>query len=135
MDSLTAKANVGAGTDTLAGVSTASGFVGAVTLTDESGSPIQTSNGVPIRITSVIGYTQLTRATTSGATTSGAYSVAIRNAGASDATVAGGTLKAGEEISIEPPSGGALAAIAYDPQSSELLIVEVNNGSSGGGGS
>jgi hypothetical protein len=37
LDTLTAKANVGAGTDTLAGRSTAAGFVGAVMLVDPAG--------------------------------------------------------------------------------------------------
>jgi hypothetical protein len=37
LDTLTAKANVGAGTDTLAGRSTASGFVGAVMMVDPAG--------------------------------------------------------------------------------------------------
>lgn len=40
MDSLVAKANVGAGTDQLAGVNTVSGFVGAVVPTDDVGVPV-----------------------------------------------------------------------------------------------
>lgn len=50
LDSLTAKANVGAGTDQLAGISTASGFVGAVTLTGSDGSQISTANPLPVTL-------------------------------------------------------------------------------------
>lgn len=40
MDSFTAKANTGAGTDQIAGVNTASGFVGAVVPTNDTGVPV-----------------------------------------------------------------------------------------------
>lgn len=50
MDSFVAKANVGAGTDQIAGKSTASGFVGSVLLTDKNGAEIDTANPVPVAI-------------------------------------------------------------------------------------
>ena len=50
LDSLTAKANVGAGTDALAGKATAGGFVGAVLLTDDSGAEYTAANPVPVEI-------------------------------------------------------------------------------------
>lgn len=50
LDSLIAKANVGSGTDQLAGISTASGFVGAVTLTGSDGSQISTANPLPVTL-------------------------------------------------------------------------------------
>jgi len=50
MDSFVAKANVGAGTDQIAGKSTASGFVGSVLLTDKNGVEIDTANPVPVAI-------------------------------------------------------------------------------------
>ena len=40
MASLTARANTGAGTDTLAGYTTPDGFAGAVVVVDETGSPV-----------------------------------------------------------------------------------------------
>ncbi len=57
LDGLTAKANVGAGTDTLAGKSTAGGFVGAVLLTDDSGAEIGAANPLPVEITGSIPVT------------------------------------------------------------------------------
>lgn len=48
MDSLTAKANVGVGTDALAGVQTADGFAGAVVLVDDSGALIAGGNPLPV---------------------------------------------------------------------------------------
>lgn len=50
MDSFVAKANVGAGTDQIAGKSTASGFVGSVLLTDKNGAEIDTANPVPVAV-------------------------------------------------------------------------------------
>lgn len=50
MDSLLAKANTGTGTDTLAGKSTAAGFVGAALLTDGSGTEIAAANPLPVAI-------------------------------------------------------------------------------------
>lgn len=50
MDSFVAKANVGAGTDQIAGKSTASGFVGSVLLTDKNGAEIDIANPVPVAI-------------------------------------------------------------------------------------
>lgn len=50
MDSLVAKANTGAGTDQLAGKSTASGFVGSVLLTDKNGTEIDTANPLPVGV-------------------------------------------------------------------------------------
>ena len=46
LDSLTAKANLGAGTDKLAGRSTAEGFIGAVMLTDSTGVEFTPANAV-----------------------------------------------------------------------------------------
>jgi hypothetical protein len=48
LDSLTAKANTGDGTDALAGKTTGQGFVGAVLLTDANGAEITASNGLPV---------------------------------------------------------------------------------------
>lgn len=50
MDSLTAKANVGAGTDALAGVVTPDGFAGAVVLVDDTGALHSDANPVPVGI-------------------------------------------------------------------------------------
>ena len=47
-ESLVAKANIGAGTDNLAGKATAAGFVGAVMLTDQTGADITTAN--PLKV-------------------------------------------------------------------------------------
>ncbi len=47
MASLTAKANTGAGTDALAGVTTPDGFAGAVTLVDDTGAAINAGNPAP----------------------------------------------------------------------------------------
>lgn len=49
-DTLTAKANVGAGTDGLAGVSTAQGFAGAVMLVSATGADIDAANPVPVEV-------------------------------------------------------------------------------------
>ena len=51
LDSLTAKANVGAGTDALAGVVTPEGFAGAVALVDASGALVNGANPVPVAST------------------------------------------------------------------------------------
>lgn len=48
LDSLTAKANVGAGTDALAGVQTPSGFAGAVALVDGGGALVTNENPLPV---------------------------------------------------------------------------------------
>jgi len=48
MASLTAKANTGAGTDALAGVTTPDGFAGAVTLVDDTGAAINAGNPAPV---------------------------------------------------------------------------------------
>lgn len=50
-ESLVAKANIGAGTDNLAGKATAAGFVGAVMLTDQTGADITTAN--PLKVSTV----------------------------------------------------------------------------------
>ncbi len=50
MDSLTARANVGAGTDALAGVVTPDGFAGAVVLVDDTGALHSDANPVPVGI-------------------------------------------------------------------------------------
>lgn len=50
MDTFTAKANFGSGTDALAGRDTADGFVGAVLVTDEQGVAISQSNPLPISL-------------------------------------------------------------------------------------
>lgn len=52
MASLTAKANTGAGTDALAGVTTPDGFAGAVTLVDDTGAAINAGNPAPVVIVS-----------------------------------------------------------------------------------
>lgn len=49
-DTLTARANTGAGTDTLAGRNTPEGFVGAVLLTDASGTDIASGNPLPVEV-------------------------------------------------------------------------------------
>jgi hypothetical protein len=48
LDPLVAKANVGAGTDQLAGRATAGGFVGAVMLTDDAGAEINAGNPLSV---------------------------------------------------------------------------------------
>jgi len=53
LDPLVAKANVGAGTDQLAGRNTAGGFVGAVMLTDEAGAEITDANALPVAVGSL----------------------------------------------------------------------------------
>lgn len=53
MDSLTAKANVGAGTDALAGVQTPAGFAGAVALVDDAGALVSGANRLPVSVASL----------------------------------------------------------------------------------
>ena len=53
MDSFVAKANVGAGTDALAGIVTPDGFAGAVVLVDDSGALHTTDNRVPVLTTNI----------------------------------------------------------------------------------
>ena len=62
--------------------------------------------------------------TGAGSITKGAKRLYFKNIGASDATVAGGTLPAGEFIELPQIPGDVYREIAYDPQSSTLLIVE-----------
>lgn len=50
MDSLLAKANVGAGTDQLAGVQTPDGFAGAVALVDDAGALVSAANPLAVDI-------------------------------------------------------------------------------------
>ena len=50
MDSLVAKANVGAGTDQFAGVNVGGSFVGAALLTDKNGLEIDAANPLPVLI-------------------------------------------------------------------------------------
>lgn len=133
LDSLTAKANVGAGTDVLAGRSTAGGFVGAVMLTSSDGAEISLTNGLPVRFTSQIVGATLSRPTSSGATTAGAFRVSVRNSGTANATFAGGTLEPGESLEVAPPVGATLSAISYDATGTELTILEITDGSIGGG--
>lgn len=135
LDSLTAKANTGTGTDSLAGRSTAAGFVGAVMLTSSDGSEIGLTNGLPVRFATATAVPALSRVTASGSTTAGAFRVSVRNSGGADATFAGGTLKSGESLEVVPPTGQVLAAIAYDATGTELTLLQVTDGTSGGGGS
>lgn len=60
LDALIAKANVGTGTDALAGRSTANGFVGAAMLTDSLGNEVTTANPLPVELTPLqeINYSQ-----------------------------------------------------------------------------
>jgi len=69
----------------------------------------------------------LTRATGAAASVAaGARRVSFMNAGNSDTTVAGGTLERGELCTFSAEGlRDTLGAIAYDPQSSELVITEV----------
>ena len=46
---------------------------------------------------------------------------------------AGGTLKSGESLEVVPPTGQVLAAIAYDATGTELTLLQVTDGTSGGG--
>ena len=50
LDSLTAKANIGAGTDALAGVATPEGFAGAVALVDDTGALVNAANPLAVEI-------------------------------------------------------------------------------------
>lgn len=53
LDSFTAKANTGAGTDQIAGRTTAGGFVGAAMLTDAAGVEIGAGNPLPVDVASL----------------------------------------------------------------------------------
>jgi len=53
LDSLTAKANVGAGVDALAGVTTPQGFAGAVALVDDTGALINGANPVAVALSAL----------------------------------------------------------------------------------
>lgn len=135
LDSLTAKANVGAGTDALAGRSTAQGFVGAVMLTDNSGTEIGTGNQLPVRLLGSAEVPSFSETTTSGTTTAGAFSVSITNIGASAGTVGGVNLAAGISVNLIPRPGNTVASVAYDATGTTFYIVEMTDGLSGGGGS
>ncbi len=50
LDALTAKANTGTGTDTIAGRTTPGGFVGAAMLTDDTGAEINSGNPLPVSL-------------------------------------------------------------------------------------
>lgn len=63
LDTLTAKANVGAGTDGLAGKSTAAGFVGAVLLTDAAGTEHGPANPVPVQLDNSVALDNIDSAT------------------------------------------------------------------------
>jgi hypothetical protein len=65
----------------------------------------------------------LSRVTVAGTVAAGKKSVSIMNTGATNATVLGAVLKPTESVSFGTSlQGETLAAIAYNPQSSELLI-------------
>ena len=57
LDSLTAKANVGAGTDVLAGKLVGGKFVGAAMLVDDAGTEVSSANPLPVTIASAIEIT------------------------------------------------------------------------------
>lgn len=96
--------------------------VGAVMLFDGNGDPVDLSSlGAATPATPNTGT--VASSTGVGATTAGALSVAIANAGAADATVAGVTLPAGASVCWESANG--LNPIAYDGTGTTLLITEV----------
>lgn len=59
LESLTAKGNTGAGTDQLAGVTTAGGFAGAAALVDDTGTLIGAANPLPVGVAGVATETTL----------------------------------------------------------------------------
>ena len=124
-DTLTAKANVGAGTDGLAGITTAQGFAGAVMLVNSAGADVDAATPLPVAVASTQRTASLTRATSSGTVSAGAKSVSFGNFGSANATVAGTNLEPNESADFNAPLGDTLAAIAYDGTGTELLIAEV----------
>jgi hypothetical protein len=54
----------------------------------------------------------------------GAITVSFMNTGATDTTVAGGTLAAGQSVSFPEIFGAVYREVNYDPLSSTLLIAE-----------
>jgi hypothetical protein len=57
LEALTARANTGSGTDSLAGVTTASGFAGAVALVDDAGALITDANPSPVAVQGSVAVT------------------------------------------------------------------------------
>ena len=133
LNSLTAKANVGAGTDSLAGRTTAQGFVGAVMLTDNAGTEISSGNQLPVRLLGVIESPIITLTTSSGSTTAGAYSVSVTNLGSAAGTFGGASLPAGLSVNLTPNPGNSIASVAYDATGTQFYIVEMTIGGAGGG--
>lgn len=67
----------------------------------------------------------LARAAIAGTVAAGARSVTIKNSGAINVTVAGATLKPGEEAAFRTSGADTLAAIEYDALAGDILIVKV----------
>jgi hypothetical protein len=67
----------------------------------------------------------LQRITTSTTIAAGSLSIAIANAGESNATVLGATLKPGESISFETPGNCTLGAIEVNGTGTELIVARV----------
>ena len=82
----------------------------------------------PVSLATTVRTPSLLRVTGAGAASvaAGARSVSFYNAGSMDTTVAGDTLKKGEQVSFDAGAqGDTLGAISYDALTSELVISKV----------
>lgn len=127
-DSLIAKANVGGGSDALAGRSTAQGFVGAVMLADNSGAEMGAGNPLPVRLFGLVEVPAFLVTSSVGTTTAGVYSVSITNVGESAGTVGGASLAPGISVNLVPRPGNTVASVAYDATGTTFYIVQMTAG-------
>lgn len=133
LDSLTAKANTGDGSDRLAGRSTDAGFVGAVMLADNSGAEIGAANQLPVRLFGLVEVPAFLVTSSGGTTTAGVYSVSITNVGEIAGTVGGVSLAPGISVNLVPRPGNTVASVAYDATGTTFYIVQMTDGLTGGG--
>lgn len=76
----------------------------------------------PVSIASNVRTPFYSRTTVAGTVAAGARKIAIGNVGATDATVLGVVLAAGEVITFEAEGQDTIGAVAYDPQTSTLSV-------------
>lgn len=85
------------------------------------------SSAVPVTISTTPETlaASLATATAAGTVAAGAKMVSVKNTGAAAATVAGGSLPAGETVTWVAPDGAVLGAVAYTGSASAALLIAV----------
>ncbi len=96
--------------------------LGAQTKANSLAVNIASDQTVPVSVAAVQRTSALTSSTGSGSTTAGLYAVSFNNIGNAAATVAGGSLPAGQSLTFQGAMNDTLAAITYNATGTTLLV-------------